>query len=256
MSKKGTLYLIPSPLSSEGFLRSTILYNMQIMAKLHYYVVESTKCGRRFLSQVSSTLCDTSGSNAIPTDDLVFFELNEHTDTLQISPFLDPLLKGFDMGVISDAGCPCVGDPGRDIVLLAHNHDITVVPLVGASAIIMAIMASGLNGQNFAFNGYLPVKQTERVARLRFLENRARKENQTQSFIEAPYRNSKILQTIVDTLRSDTVLCVACDITGPREYIKTLAIGEWQKILHAQNGTFPQIEKTPSMFILGVLSNQ
>ncbi|MBQ2591112.1 MAG: SAM-dependent methyltransferase, partial [Paludibacteraceae bacterium] len=164
-----------------------------------------------------------------PIDDSQFFELNQHTDRSKIEPYLKPLLDGNDMGIISEAGCPAVADPGADIVALAHRKGIRVVPLVGPSSILLAQMASGFNGQSFAFVGYLPIEAAERQKRLRKLEHRAKEENQTQLFIETPYRNMKLFDELTATLKGDTRLCIACDITLESEYIETRTIGEWKQ---------------------------
>lgn len=173
-------------------------------------------------------------------DSLTFFELNEHTDLSEAESYIAPLLNGEPMGIISDAGCPAVADPGAAVVELAQKKGVKVVPLSGPSSIIMAVMASGMNGQNFAFNGYLPAKTSERESKIRRLENRAWSENQTQLFIEAPYRNIKQLQSIIASCRKETRVCIAAGLTTGQEYVRTLSVAEWKK------SPEPPIHKIPA----------
>jgi 16S rRNA (cytidine1402-2'-O)-methyltransferase len=159
-----------------------------------------------------------------------FYELNEHTDESDTEHYLDPVLNGSDIGIISEAGLPGIADPGARIIALAHRKKITVTPLSGPSSILLALISSGLNGQNFTFNGYLPVKPAERSAKLRELEKKAG-EGFTQIFMETPYRNQKMLESITMTCRNDTMLCIAADITLPTEFIRTMKISEWKRDL-------------------------
>ena len=229
------MYLIPVTLGETPVEQVLPSYNHDVIVHIKHFIVENIRSARRFLKSVEKS---------IDIDTLTFYELNEHTDTRHIDHLLDPLANGEAMGVISEAGCPAVADPGAAAVALAHKKNLPVVPLVGPSSIIMAMMASGCNGQSFAFNGYLPVKPNERAGKLRQLENRAYKENQTQIFIEAPYRNAKMIDSILATCRADTTLCIAAGITTAAEFIKTKQIGQWKK------SKLPDLAKIPAIFLL------
>ncbi len=234
---ESALYLIPCTLGETTYEHVIPSYNRDVICGIRHFIVESKKCAIRFLK-----LCDSS----IDIDSLVFYELNEHTDVKTIGNYLDPLEKQkLPMGVISDAGCPAVADPGAQVVEIAQRKNLRVIPLVGPSSMIMAVMASGLNGQSFAFNGYLPVKPNERVGKLRALESRAYAENQTQLFIEAPYRNLKMLETILAVCKKTTRVCIACGITTEQEFIHTHTVEEWKKIKDLP------INKIPSIFLIG-----
>lgn len=161
----------------------------------------------------------------------------------ELNSFLDPIYEGYNIGLISDAGCPGVADPGSDIIKIAHQSNIKVVPLVGPSSILLAIMSSGLNGQNFAFNGYLPIDRADKKNKIKELEKTSQQKNQSQIFIETPYRNNKMLEDLTKTLSGDTKLCIACDITLSTEYIKTLSVNEWKK-------NKINIDKKPAIFII------
>ena len=236
---KGTIYMIPSPISDERGVWDVLPHsNLDIMNSLDYFIVENVRSARRFLSKASIER---------KIDELEFVELNEHTtSSADVERMLKPVLEGRSAGVISEAGVPGVADPGADIVALAHRHDVRVVPLVGPSSILMSVMASGLNGQSFAFVGYLPIKDAERQRRLKDLEHRARTEHQAQLFIEAPYRNVKLFDTLIKTLSPQLRLTVAADITSPEELIKTRTVAEWRKC------GVPDIAKRPTIFILGI----
>ncbi|MBQ1836906.1 MAG: SAM-dependent methyltransferase [Paludibacteraceae bacterium] len=216
----GILFLIPNTLGENAPDEVMPQKVMETAKRLRHFIVEDVRTVRRYLRRIDRTF---------PIDDSQFFELNQHTDRSKIEPYLKPLLEGNDMGIISEAGCPAVADPGADIVALAHRKGIRVVPLVGPSSILLAQMASGFNGQSFAFVGYLPIEAAERQKRLRKLEHRAKEENQTQLFIETPYRNMKLFDELTATLKGDTRLCIACDITLESEYIETRTIGEWKQ---------------------------
>lgn len=216
----GILFLIPNTLGDNAPDEVMPQKVMETAKRLRHFIVEDVRTVRRYLRRIDRTF---------PIDDSQFFELNQHTDRSKIEPYLKPLLDGNDMGIISEAGCPAVADPGADIVALAHRKGIRVVPLVGPSSILLAQMASGFNGQSFAFVGYLPIEAAERQKRLRKLEHRAKEENQTQLFIETPYRNMKLFDELTATLKGDTRLCIACDITLESEYIETRTIGEWKQ---------------------------
>ena len=236
---KGTIYMIPCPISEARELWDVLpRANYEVMNSLDYFIVENVRSARRFLSKVGVER---------RIEELEFVELNEHTTrTEEVERMLKPLLEGRSAGVISEAGVPGVADPGADIVALAHHHGIRVVPLVGPSSILMSVMASGLNGQSFAFVGYLPVKDGERERRIKALERRAVEERQAQLFIEAPYRNVKLFEVLLTTLSPKLRLTVAADITSPDEYIRTLRVEEWRK------ATMPNIAKRPTIFVLGI----
>lgn len=216
---KGRLYLIPVTLGGNDFENVIPEKVLQITKRLRFFVVEDIRSARRFLRLIDK---------AFPIDDTRFFELNEHTPDSGIEEYLEPVLNGSDIGLMSEAGMPCIADPGSKLILSAHRRKINVIPLSGPSSIIMALISSGLNGQNFTFNGYLPVKAAERTAKLRELEKKA-KEGNAQIFMETPYRNQKLLDTIVDVCKSDTLLCIAADITLPSEFIRTMKISEWKR---------------------------
>ena len=231
---KGKLFLIPN-LLGEGNPEEVLPVNViHIIRELRFFIVEDIRTSRRFLSKAKTPH---------PIDSLTFFTLNEHTSPAEISSYLDPA-KDEDMGVLSEAGVPGVADPGADIVRLAHQKGIRVVPLVGPSSILMAVMASGLNGQSFAFNGYLPVKHPERVAKIKHFEKRALTENQTQVFIEAPYRNMQLLEDILASCSPSTMLGISADISLDTEFIKTQTIDLWRKKM-------PELHKRPAIFLIG-----
>lgn len=231
--------MIPCPIADgESVWEVLPKANLEIINSLDYFVVENIRSARRFLSKAGIER---------KIDDLQFVELNEHTtSSADVERMLRPILEGRSAGVISEAGVPGVADPGADIVALAHKHDIRVVPLVGPSSILMAMMASGQNGQSFSFVGYLPVKEPERTRHIRNLEQRAISERSAQIFIEAPYRNIKLFDTLVKSLKPTIRLTVACDITSHDEYIKTATIEQWRR------KAVPNIEKRPTIFILGI----
>jgi len=222
---KGRIYLIPVTLGGDDFLKVIPEKVISITRELRFFIVEDIRSARRFLRLIDKSF---------PIDESVFFELNEHTGDSDISDYLEPALKGNNIGLMSEAGLPALADPGAKIVSLAHKHKITVTPLSGPSSIILALIASGLNGQNFTFNGYLPVKPAERTAKLKELERKAG-EGCAQIFMETPYRNQKLLETIVTTCQPNTRLCIAVDITLPSETIRTLKISEWKRDLPAIN---------------------
>lgn len=230
------LYLIPVTLGDTNYSRVLPEYNSEIIRGIRFFIVENIKSARRFLAQVENS----------HVDDAVYYELSEHTDVKDIGDYLDPIAKGESVGVISEAGCPAVADPGADIVAIAQKRNIRIVPLVGPSSMIMAVMASGLSGQSFAFNGYLPVKPAERTSRIRQLEQRALKERQTQLFIETPYRNAQMFDSIVSACRKETKLCVAAGITTDHEYIKTKTCAQWKKC------GLPDLKKIPAIFLIGI----
>ena len=212
-------------------------YNREVILGLRHFIVEEVRSARRFLRRVD---------RSIDIDTLTFYPMGKHADAAQFERYLrEASAAGSDMGVISEAGCPAVADPGADVVAIAQRRGFRVVPLVGPSSMIMAVMASGLNGQSFAFNGYLTIDASERTKRLRQLEERALHEGQTQLFIETPYRNAKLFATLLQTLRPQTRLCIAAGITTADEWIHTHSVSEWR---HA---TLPDLSKTPAIFLFG-----
>lgn len=228
------LYLIPTTLGESDLTAVLPEKNNIITTKIRHFIVEDIRTARRFLRKVD---------RQFPIDDCTFFTLNQHTTPEEIACYLNPLSKGLDMGVISEAGCPAVADPGADIVKMAQQKNYKVVPLVGPSSILLALMGSGFNGQSFAFVGYLPIEGAERAKALKRLESRAITEQQTQLFIETPYRNTKMLEEIIKSCNPSTRLCIAADITLDSEFIKTKTIGEWKKQL-------PDLGKKPCIFAI------
>lgn len=231
----GTLYLIPCTLGDTPAAQVLPQHVIDIARKLRHYVVEQPKTARQFLSSLKH-------EQAIQS--LHFATLNEHTAANELSGLLAPLLAGHDLGVISEAGCPGVADPGADLVALAHRQGIRVVPLVGPSSILLALMASGLNGQRFAFHGYLPIDETERNKAITTLETESSKRNQTQLFIETPYRNERMFGALLAQCRPSTMLCIATDLTLPGERIQTRSIAQWK------NTPIQTFNKHPSLFLL------
>jgi 16S rRNA (cytidine1402-2'-O)-methyltransferase len=231
---KGKLYLIPN-LLGEGNPEEVISQGvLQIIRTIRFFIVEDIRTARRFLAKVKSLH---------KIDDMEFFELNEHTPSGSIVSYLNPINE-FDIGIISEAGVPGVADPGADVVRLAHQKGIQVVPLTGPSSILMAVMAAGLNGQSFAFNGYLPVKKQERMVRIKFFEKRSLSENQTQVFIETPYRNMQLFEDILAVCMPTTMFGLAVNITQPDEFICTLPVSEWKK-------KKVDLHKKPAIFLIG-----
>lgn len=228
------LYLLPVTLGDTPIEKVLPAYNREIISGIKYFIVEDVRSARRFLKKVDSAIC---------IDELTFYTLNKHTSPEDISGYLKPLLEGHSMGVISEAGCPAVADPGADVVAIAQRRNLKVVPLVGPSSIILSVMGSGFNGQSFAFHGYLPIDPAERTKRLKELETRVYAENQTQLFIETPYRNQKMLEEILKTCRPQTKLCIAANITCEEEYIKTKSIKDWK-------GHLPELNKIPCIFLI------
>ncbi len=231
----GTLYLIPCTLGDTPAEQVLPQHVIDVARKLHHFVVEQPKTARQFLSALKPEQ---------PIQTIHFATLNEHTAPKELAELLVPLQDGKDVGIISEAGCPGIADPGADLVNLAHRHGIRVVPLVGPSSILLALMASGLNGQCFAFHGYLPIEDVKRKASIVALEAESTRRKQTQLFIETPYRNEKMFGALLAHCRPQTQLCVATDITLPNEQIQTRSIAQW-KLQRA-----PQLNKRPSLFLL------
>jgi 16S rRNA (cytidine1402-2'-O)-methyltransferase len=228
------LYLIPTSLGETDLDRILPAYNNEIVNRLDFFIVEDVRTARRFLKKINP---------ATDIDSKTFYVLNQHTRPEEISGFLKPLSEGREVGVISEAGCPAIADPGADVVAIAQEKGFKVVPLVGPSSILLALMASGFNGQSFAFNGYLPVQPADRTKAIKRLENRAHNEKQSQIFIETPYRNMKMLQDIISVCLPTTRLCIAADITLETEFIHTKTVNDWKKQL-------PDLNKRPCIFIL------
>jgi len=234
VSEKGNLYLIPCTLGETPPLEVLPLLVKKAVEEIDYYVVEHEKNARRFIKSISPRKSQP---------DLQFKLINKYTDESEIPEMLAPCHEGLDVGVISDAGCPGIADPGAAVVEEAHKQGIKVVPLVGPSSILMAMMASGFNGQNFAFNGYLPIDKRERRKEIKRLERLSEEYNQSQLFIETPYRNNQLLESILSTVQGNTRICVACDISLPDEFILTLTADEWKQ-------KKVDLNKRPTLFII------
>jgi 16S rRNA (cytidine1402-2'-O)-methyltransferase len=245
----GILYLIPNTLGpmDPGIshpLAQVIPGQVQaITAGLDYFIAENAKTTRAFLKLVAA-----EQPLARPLQEIRISELNVNTDAAELPALLAPLLSGQDAGLISEAGVPAVADPGANLVRLAHARGISVRPLVGPSSLLLAVMASGLNGQSFAFNGYLPTDSAQRVKRIKLLEERSRQEKQTQLFIETPYRNDALLEAIAATCHPNTLVCVATDLTLASESIKTQPAAKWKSDLAAKKA--PDFHKKPTVFLL------
>ncbi|MCX6239957.1 MAG: SAM-dependent methyltransferase [Bacteroidia bacterium] len=230
----GNLYLIPTTLGESDTAQVIPAEVSAIVKNIKYFIVENIRTARRYLRKMDPQL---------NIDELQFFELNQHTYSRVTEEYLKPILEGFDVGIISEAGCPGIADPGAEVVKQAHLMQIRVVPLVGPSSILLSLMASGMNGQNFAFIGYIPVKPAERVKAIKEIERRSGIEKQTQIFIETPYRNTQLINDLINTLSDQTRLCLACDITLDTEYIKTQTVAQWKKGV-------PDLNKRPAIFLI------
>ena len=228
------LFLIPVTLGETDHRKVLPEYNREIITRVKHFIVENVRTARRFLKKCNP---------AIVFDEIHFYELNKHTSPEQVSDYLSPLAKGESIGLISESGCPAVADPGADVVAIAQRKNYRVVPLVGPSSLLMALMASGLNGQSFAFHGYLPIEASARAERIKILESRIYSERQTQLFIETPYRNNKLMEDLIRICRPATKLCVAANITCDDEYIRTRPVREWK-------GCIPDLNKKPTLFLL------
>ena len=229
-----SLYLIPVTLGDTPHDRVFPPHNKQIILSLRHFIVEDIRSARRFLKAVD---------RSIDIDALTFYTIGKHADHAEFGRYLDPLRRGESMGVISEAGCPAVADPGADVVAIAQKEGLEVVPLVGPSSILLAVMASGFNGQSFAFNGYLPIDAKDRARAIGKLEARARSEHQTQIFIETPYRNGRLFADFLNTLGAHTHLCVAAGLTTEAEFVCTRTVAEWRKT------GLPDLAKTPAVFL-------
>ncbi len=230
------LYLIPVGLGGDDLSRVLPAYNLGVVSKIRHFIVEEVRTARRFLRQLDPQF-DIDASS--------FYPMGKHASAELFESYLKPLAEGHSIGIISEAGCPAVADPGADIVSIAQSKGYTVVPLVGPSSMLMALMASGLSGQSFAFVGYLPIEPAERAARIRSLEKRAYQEQQTQLCIETPYRNRKLFDTLTSALKPSTRLCVAAGITTDSEWIRTKTVAQWR---HA---SLPDLSHIPTIFLFG-----
>jgi 16S rRNA (cytidine1402-2'-O)-methyltransferase len=234
MNEKGRLFLIPVTLGEISPLEVLPLSVKKVVGMVDHYIVENEKTARRFIKSIYPTKAQPS---------LHFSTINKFTESSELPAFLQPCLEGKNMGLMSEAGVPGIADPGADVIAIAHEKGIRVQPLVGPSSILMAMMSSGLNGQNFAFNGYLPIDKQDRRKKIKDLESISIKQQQSQSFIETPYRNNKMLEELLLSLSGKTKVCVACDISLPTEFIKTLTVDLWKKQI-------PDLHKRPAIFIV------
>jgi len=234
-AQQGTLYLIPVTLGDDNIAKALPPEVVSIAQRLDIFVVENEKAARRFLGAIKTIK---------PVRELTLLPLNKHTTEKELSALLAPLLAGQDVGLMSEAGCPGIADPGAQLAALAHRKDIRVAPLVGPSSILLALMASGLNGQRFTFLGYLPIEKTQRVQELKEIEQISRKNHETQIFIETPYRNQHLLKDILENCNAETSLCVACNISLQNELIISKRVIEWKNL------PLPDLNKQPAVFLL------
>lgn len=234
MNDKGYLYLIPTTLGESNPFDVLPITVKNTIDQLDYFIVENEKTARRFIKSIHPEKKQS---------DLNLFLLNKRTESSAHNTFIEPCLHGKSVGIISEAGCPGVADPGAEIVALAHQNDIKVIPLVGPSSILMAIMSSGMNGQSFAFNGYLPIDKSDKKKAVKNFERLSHDYNQSQLFIETPYRNNKLVEDLLQTLHKDTLLCIATDISLKTEYIKTKTVSQWKF-------EKPDLHKRPTIFII------
>lgn len=230
----GTLYLIPVPLAESSASKSFTPYLVDTINQIKEYIVENSKTARRFLKEAGLQT---------PQSELIVHDYGKHNRDINTNDFFTGLLAGNDVGLMSEAGCPGIADPGAEIVALAHQKGIKVVPLVGPSSILLAIMASGFNGQSFTFHGYLPIDKLQRAGKIKELESLAEQNNQTQLFIETPFRNNPMLEEILRTCNPQTKLCIACNLTAEDELVQTKTISEWKKQV-------PDLHKKPAIFLL------
>jgi len=232
--QRGKLYLIPTTLGDNEPLEVLPLSVKKVIEELDTFIVENEKTARKFIKRITPRKSQPS---------LTILKLDKYADQLEVRSYLDACEKGISIGLLSEAGVPAIADPGAEIVKLAHEKNIKVVPLVGPSSIILAMMASGFNGQNFTFNGYLPIDTSERKKAIKSLEKLSKEKNQSQIFIETPYRNEKMFTDLKSTLTPTAKLCIACNITLPDEYIRTLEIKDWKS-------EYPDLHKKPTIFII------
>lgn len=229
------LYLIPVTLGDSPLQQVLPAHNKEVILGIKHFIVEEVRTARRFLKQVD---------RSINIDELTFCPMGKHADAALFSKYLEPLRKGESIGVISEAGCPAVADPGADVVAIAQREGLKVVPLVGPSSILLAVMGSGFNGQSFAFHGYLPINPAERAKRIKQLESRSAAEHQTQLFIETPYRNHKMIADLLATCNPRTRLCIASGLTTEQEFLRSKTIKEWKQT------PSPDLNKIPTIFAI------
>ena len=230
----GSLFLIPVPLADNTPAKSFTPYLTDTINHINEYIVENSKTARRFLKEAGLKT---------PQSELIIHDYGKHNRDSNINEFFIGLLDGKDVGLMSEAGCPGIADPGAEIVAFAHQKGIKVIPLVGPSSILLALMASGFNGQSFTFHGYLPIDKVQRANKIKELEALAERYNQTQIFIETPFRNNPMLEEILRSCKPETRLCIACDLTSEDEFIQTKSIGEWKSKI-------PELHKRPAIFLL------
>jgi 16S rRNA (cytidine1402-2'-O)-methyltransferase len=233
--KLGKLYLVPTSLGQQNYEWVLPIQVTQKIHQLNHFVVENEKTARQFLANIQ---------HSTPIRQINFTVLDEHTLPSALEDMLTPLFSGFDVGVLSEAGCPAIADPGADLVQLAQRKSITCVPLVGPSSIILSLMASGLNGQQFAFHGYLPAEKSQRIEKITALETESKQKKQTQIFIETPYRNQHLFQDLISNCRDETRLCVAKNISLSDEWIVTKTVKNWRQ------SEMPELHKQPAIFLL------
>lgn len=235
-SAKGTLYLIPTTLGKTPENNTIPEYVLKIIRKLDVFIVENIQTARRYLQWVGDT---------VPEYEIEFLVLNKKTPVEEAASFLNPLKNGRDVGLISEAGCPVIADPGSPVIHMAHKQDIKVVPFTGPSSIFLALMASGFNGQNFCFSGYLPINKHKRRKQIKKLEEESRRENKTQIFMEAPHRNDELVKDILDLCHPDTLFCTATNVTLPNESIISTRIADWKRKYNKRS-----IQKEPTIFLI------
>ena len=240
-AKKGALYLIPTTISADTVHKVITPRVIEVICRLDYFLVENVRTARRFLSEINKLSSEIN--LAKPIEEITFVELSKKTSHQEVAFQLEKVLHGHDAGIIAEAGCPGVADPGALAVGYAHEKGIRVIPLVGPSSILMALMASGFSGQSFTFHGYLPIDSSERIKALKKLELDAQKQRQTQIFMETPYRNEKLFQEVLNSCSGNTLLCVAKDVTGSEEQIITKSLTEWKKAKIVLN-------KVPTVFLI------
>lgn len=234
-TEAGTLYLIPVTLGDVPFDNCLPFYNREVVKSLKYFIVEQVRTARRFIRAFTPE---------VVIDELTFFELNKHTHPEDIKNYLLPLTRGESIGIISEAGCPAIADPGADVVAIAQKKEYKIIPLIGPSSILLSLMASGFNGQRFAFRGYLPIDEKERASAIKDMEQRIKQFGEAQIFIETPYRNEKMLEQLIRYCYGKTRLCIAAQITCPDQYIRTMTIDKWRQ-------QKPPLHKVPAIFLLG-----
>ena len=232
--QKGTLFLVPVPLAENATQKSFTPFLVETINALKTYIVENEKTARKFLKEAGIIT---------PQSELVIHDYGKHQRGTSMVPYFKELMSGTDVGLMSEAGCPGVADPGAEIVAEAHKRGIKVVPLVGPNSMLQALMASGLSGQSFAFHGYLPIDKVERAKRIKELETLSAKQKQTQLFMETPFRNNHLLEDVLKNCHNNTQLCIACNINGENEFIKTLPVGMWRN-------ERIDLHKKPTVFLL------